>query len=96
MSRNKTTIHSVDNIGHVIDHTYFILFWKNPWLNVVSFFVRFNRLYELAENKLVTIIDVNTMDWGVNGKTLKWRQILFTWEEEVREWAELLNSVFSY
>jgi len=31
------------------------LFWKNPWLNGVSFSTSFNRLFESADNILATV-----------------------------------------
>jgi len=54
-----------------------ILFWKDHWVESVPFTTRINRLYELAENKLVSIADMYNLGWGVDGEAWKWSCRLF-------------------
>jgi len=64
----------------------FTLFWKDLWIGELLLEVRFRRLFELADNKLVTIAKMHCFGWGVNGEAWKWRKRLFALEEElVRE-----------
>jgi len=51
-----------------VDDESSTLFWRDPWLDEISFNVRYSRLYDLAENKMMTI-DMNALGWGVNGET---------------------------
>jgi len=37
--------------------------------------VSFRRLYELADNNLVTMDDIFSMGWGVNGEAWKWHKV---------------------
>jgi hypothetical protein len=53
------------------------LFWKDPWLNGVSFDVRYSRLFYLGVNKLAIIAEMFSLGWEVNGEALKWRRRLF-------------------
>jgi hypothetical protein len=40
------------------------IFWIDPWLEGQPLMVRFRRLYELADNKLVSMEDMFTIGWG--------------------------------
>jgi len=40
------------------------LFWKDPWLDDVSFDVRYARLFDVAVNKLSTVAEIFL--WGGN------------------------------
>jgi hypothetical protein len=64
----------VGNTGRVVGDGSSTLFWKDPWKEGVPFFVRFRRLYELAENKMVSVSEMFNLECG------GWR--LFAWEEE--------------
>jgi len=40
-----------------------LLFWNDPWKEGVTFFVRFRRLYELPENKMVSVSEMFNLGW---------------------------------
>lgn len=39
-------------------------------------------LFDLSENKLLSVTDMFAIGWGEGGKAWKWRKRLFAWEEE--------------
>lgn len=41
------------------------LFYRAPWLEGIPFNVRFNRLYELVENKLAIVDEMHSLGWGL-------------------------------
>lgn len=42
---------------------------------------------------MVTLVELNSLGWGVNGEAWKWRKRMFAWEEElVGECVELFIS----
>lgn len=41
------------------------LFWINMWIQGMSLKVTYNRLFELAKNKLATTSDMFVLGWGV-------------------------------
>lgn len=43
---------------------------------------RFIRLFELSENKLVSVLDISLLGWEENGEACKWCMQLLAWEEE--------------
>ena len=45
---------------------YITIFRKDAWLDGVPFLVKFSRLYELTENILATVTEMNNLGWGVN------------------------------
>jgi hypothetical protein len=47
--------------GRVVGDGYITLFLKDPWLDGVPFLVKFSRLYELIENKLTTVTEMNIL-----------------------------------
>jgi len=64
------------------------------WICELPFELRFRRLFDLADNKLVFVTEMHFLGWGVNGEAWKWRRRLFAWEEELaRECAALLSNV---
>ena len=44
------------------------LFWRDLWFDGFSLNVSSSRLYELAENKMVTVVQMYDLGWGVNGE----------------------------
>jgi len=59
------------------------LFWTDVLVGGVSFSVRFNRLYELSMLKSVSVFDMHSLGWGVEGAAWRWRRRLFAWEDEL-------------
>jgi len=58
-------------------------------LDSVSLDVRYCRMFDHVVNKCVTVVEIFSLGWEVNGKAWKWRRGLFAWEEGlVRECAE--------
>ena len=58
-------------------------FWRDRWLREALFCERFRRLYELTENKFMSVADLLSVDseqWGV---VWRWRRRLWQWEEEM-------------
>jgi hypothetical protein len=45
----------LDNVVREVGDGTSTLFWKDPWLGGFSYDIRFRRLYELVENKLISI-----------------------------------------
>jgi hypothetical protein len=69
-------------------------FWNNSWIDGFTLEACFNRLFELADNKLTTVANMHFLGWEVNGEAWKWRRRLFVWEEDlVRECADRLSHV---
>jgi len=51
-------------------------------------------LYELSDNKLVTVTKMNSLGWGVGCEAWIWGRRLFAWEEDqVKECSEMLHSI---
>jgi len=60
------------------------LFWYDRWLGAVPLCVHFRRLFDLAENKSITV--ANLFSLGLKrGEAWKWRSRLWAWEEELLE-----------
>lgn len=57
-----------DNIQREVGAGSSALFWSDPWLDDSSFDVTFSRIFDLAENKLVTVADMYKLGWGVNSE----------------------------
>jgi len=66
------------------------LFWFNRWLGEVPFQVRFRRLFDLAENKLMTVAQMYDLGWDIRAGAWRWRRRLRAWEEELLEECKLL------
>jgi len=77
-----------DNLGRVVDYGSFTLFWWDLWLEGGHLCVRFRLVFDLAENKLLTIEEISDLGWEVeencgNGDNSCW----------LRECDELLTSI---
>ncbi|GAU46155.1 hypothetical protein TSUD_401590 [Trifolium subterraneum] len=72
-----------DNLIRKIGNGREALFWKDPWLDDCSLARSFGRLFDLAENKLITVHDMYEAGWGVGGEAWKWRRRLYAWEEDL-------------
>ncbi|GAU15013.1 hypothetical protein TSUD_48080 [Trifolium subterraneum] len=72
-----------DNLIRNIGNGRETLFWKDPWLGDCSLARSFGRLFDLAENKLITVHDMYEAGWGVGGEAWKWRRRLYAWEEDL-------------
>ncbi|GAU40836.1 hypothetical protein TSUD_287740 [Trifolium subterraneum] len=83
-----------DNIITKVGDGRNTLFWTEPWLEDCPFYRSFSRLFDLAENKFITVADMHGLGWGVGGEAWKWRRRLHAWEEElVLECVERLSNV---
>jgi hypothetical protein len=72
-----------DNIIKKVGDGRSTLFWLDPWWEDCPLARSFGRLYELAENKLVTVSEMFVLGWGVGGEAWKWQRRLLAWEEEL-------------
>lgn len=54
----------LDNITRDVGNGTTILFWLVPWIERKPLKSSFARLYDLAENKLVTVAEMFTLGWG--------------------------------
>ena len=55
---------------------------------------RYNRLFDLAENKLMPVANMFVFGWGEGAEAWKWRSCLFAWEEEqVVELSSLVSNI---
>jgi len=64
------------------------------WVSGLPLGVRFSRLFELAENRWISVEDMSQLGWGEGGDAWKWKRRLFVWEEEnVRECISLLHNI---
>jgi len=61
------------------------LFWFDRWLGPVSLCVRFHRLFELYENKYITVAELFSLCVAERGEARQWRRRLWAWEEEMLE-----------
>lgn len=55
------------------------------WVGDVPFRVRFFRLFDLSENKLLTVSQMFDLGWDERGEAWKWRRRLWAWEEKMLE-----------
>ncbi|GAU15917.1 hypothetical protein TSUD_41400 [Trifolium subterraneum] len=69
-------------------------FWTDPWVAGTPLCERFGRLFDLAENKSVSVAKMFSLVWGAAGEAWEWRRPLRAWEEEMLgECQTLLLSV---
>lgn len=54
----------LDNITREVSNDTNTLFWVDLWIQGKPLKSSFARLYELAENKLVTVAEMFAMGWG--------------------------------
>jgi hypothetical protein len=84
----------VENIVRRVGDGSQTLFWKDPWLDDCPFDRSFRRLFDLAENKLISVSEMCSLGWGVEGNGWRWRRGLRAWEEELlRECVARLSNV---
>jgi len=48
------------------------------WVGELPLELRFRRLFDLADNKLVFVAEMHFLGWGVDGEAWKWRRRLFS------------------
>ncbi|GAU35782.1 hypothetical protein TSUD_56590 [Trifolium subterraneum] len=72
-----------DNIVRQIGDGRTTSFWVDSWLEVGPLVRAFSRLYDLADNKNISVADMCANGWALNGNGWKWRRRLFAWEEEL-------------
>jgi len=82
----------VDNIVRKVEDGWTTMFWEDPWLDDVLLTMSYARLFELTENKLVTVMEMFVLGWGVGGEMWKWRRMLFAWEEGLVGECERLSA----
>ncbi|XP_024636402.1 uncharacterized protein [Medicago truncatula] len=61
------------------------LFWSHRWLEGSPFCVRFPRLFDLAENKTITVASLFYLGTEQEGEGWRWRRRLWAWEELLLE-----------
>ena len=70
-------------------------FWFDRWLREVPFCVRLRWLFDLTENKFMTVANLFSVDSEQWGDLWRWRRNLWQWEEEMlMERRTLLLDVF--
>ncbi|GAU24262.1 hypothetical protein TSUD_48500 [Trifolium subterraneum] len=72
-----------DNIVRKIGDGRSTAFWTDSWLEVGPLARAFGRLYDLADNKHISVADMFEAGWALNGNGWKWRRRLFAWEEDL-------------
>ena len=55
----------IDNIVRKVGDGSTTMFWKDPWLDDVPLAKSYARLFELSENKLVTVPEMFVLGWGL-------------------------------
>jgi len=60
-------------------------FWCDCWCGGVPFCERFRHLYDLADNKEITVRNMFLLGWEDGGEAWQWRRRLWVWEEECLE-----------
>jgi hypothetical protein len=84
----------VYNIAREVGNGRETLFWRDSWLDGVLLEVSYRRLFELAENKLVTVADAKVMGWGESWEARRWCRSPYAWENELlRECVDRLANV---
>ncbi|XP_024630905.2 uncharacterized protein [Medicago truncatula] len=58
-------------------------FWSDRWIGEAPLCVRFRRLFELTENKSMSVADLLSVDSERWGEVWRWRRRLWEWEEEL-------------
>jgi len=72
-----------DNVSLKIGNRVNTLFWLDRWVGDVPLRVRYRRLFDLSEDKLLTVAQLNDLGWDVGVEAWKWRRRLWAWEEEL-------------
>ena len=71
-----------DNVLRIIGCGSTTFFWTDKWVGGVPLQVRFPRLFSLAENRWVTMAEMESRGWEDGGGAWEWRKRLLAWEEE--------------
>ena len=71
------------NVRRVVGGGSTTYFWLDNWVGGVPLHMRFSRLFNLAENKRVTVSEMTGRGWVVGGDAWEWRRRLLAWEEEL-------------
>lgn len=71
-----------DNVRLKVGNGADTLFWFDRWVGDIPFHVRFRRLFDLSDNKFLTVAQMFHLGWGEGGEAWKWRSRLWAWEEE--------------
>ncbi|GAU31811.1 hypothetical protein TSUD_58120 [Trifolium subterraneum] len=58
-------------------------FWTDPWVDGTPLSEWFERLFDLAVYKSVSVADMFLLGWEVGGDAWVWRRPLRAWEEEM-------------
>jgi len=72
-----------DNVCLKVGNGSSTLFWFDRWLGEAPLQVRFRRLFNLSENKLLTVAQMHDLGWDVGGEAWKLRRRLRALEEEL-------------
>jgi hypothetical protein len=70
-------------------------FWSDPWLGGIPLCERFERLYDLSENKSSTVAEMFFNGWEIGGEAWVWRRQLWVWEEEMLRKCQTLLLSFT-
>jgi hypothetical protein len=49
-------------------------FWTDPWLGGAPLCEKFGRLFDLAETKSSTVVEMFSSGWEVSGEAWVWRR----------------------
>jgi len=66
------------------------LFWSHRWIRGSPFCVWFPRLFDLAENKTITVASLFSLGLEQGGEGWSWRRRLWAWEEALLEECRVL------
>jgi hypothetical protein len=61
------------------------LFWLHRWIGDTPLCVRFRRLFDLAENKTISVANLFSSGLAREGGGWSWRRRLWAWEEDLLE-----------
>jgi len=59
------------------------LFWSHRWIGGIPLSVWFRRMFDLAENKTITVANLFSLGLGQEGEGWSWRRKLWAWEEDM-------------
>jgi len=59
--------------------------WSHRWIGGTPPSVRFHRLFDLVENKTITVANLFSLDLVQGGEEWSWRRRLWAWEEDMLE-----------
>jgi hypothetical protein len=83
-----------DNVGREVGDGAQTLFWWDPWIDGLVLKNSFSCLFDLATNKMATVVEMYSFRWRVEGEAWQWQRRLLAWEEEkVRECCDILSNI---